>query len=212
MKHHYHAHGGAFVFFILLSFFIISCNPDDDPQLTFPATYKYSNLAFKPSQFFVLTNNGYTEIAPAGFYASFDSLFKDSGFLEVTETEFPFESVELLNETQANVTFFDFVNYPVSSLLSDYSFNETSGEFVLVGLTDTFALSFSNDYLSAEFPLFSTHFADAQSDGTVDYSPLDTNYGIPDVPAVIAELRERWNLSAGDTVAVNVSGYTYTKQ
>jgi hypothetical protein len=211
MKHLHPARSGTIVFFIFLSLFFISCDPTEDPALTYPTTFRYDKLVFNPSKFYVLTGTAYTEIQPVGNYAVFDSLFKDAGFLEITETEFPIEKMDLISETKANVHFFTYLNYPVEALLANYSFDVATGNFVIEGITDTFTIEPAVDYNTVNFPLYTTQYAHNTGSGT-DYAPFYTRYGKPDVPALIASLRQKWSLLAGDTVAVNLSGYLYVKE
>ena len=184
------------------------CNHSDDP-LEIPSRFKYAQLDFQPTRFYVLTAGAYSEIPATGNYTAYDETLEE--FLDINTTEFEIEELELLDETSVRVHFFDHLNPVPTDTLLNYELTDQLISVNIGGISIPFLLDSDNQSVRA--PLFTIHHSKRLSGTSVDYSPMDISLQRPeDVATVIQQQRNQFGLQAGDTIAVNNSTYRYNKQ
>lgn len=204
-------------FAVVLSFALVlavhSCTPSstDDPEI-FPSLYRYQQLDFKPSKFYVLTSTAYTEIGATGMYVSHDAELEEE--LNIDNWGFEIEQVELLDEAHLRAYFFPHLGIVPADTVVPYTRN---GNRITFGFETplmypyTFELDAAGS--AARVPLMSVQNSYKLPSGNTDYSPIDiVFFGTDPVASVIAQRRDQYNLQSGDTVAVNYSAYLYLKQ
>ncbi len=187
-----------------------SCNPGEEQEpLTFPSAYQYQELEFQTTKYYVLTTNSYNEIAASGNYLEFDNILKD--ILEINSTEFEIEKLELLDDQTVKVSFFDYLNIAPSDTILPYTLDDNKVSISFGTATINYVLDTDNSNI--RLPLLTLHHSWRTSATEVEYSPMDVSFELPGGAASqIDQLRNQYNLQAGDTIAINNSYYKYSKQ
>jgi hypothetical protein len=204
-------------FTVVLSFALVlaahSCTTSstDDPEI-FPSLYRYQQLDFKPSKFYVLTSTTYTEIGAAGMYVSHDAELEDE--LDIDNWDFEIEQVELLDEARLRAYFFPHLGIVPADTVVSYTRN---GNRITFGfetpLMYPYTFELDADGGAARVSLLAVQNSYKLPSGNTDYSPVDiVLFDTDPVASVIAQRRDQYNLQPGDTVAVNYSAYLYLKQ
>ncbi|HOY04244.1 MAG TPA: hypothetical protein PLO67_02515 [Saprospiraceae bacterium] len=197
------------IIFSSLAVYMSACHKTEDPEV-FPQVYKYEQLDFAPSRYYVLTENSYNEISAAGNYLDYDEFLAEE--LDIFGWEFEIEKLELLNDDSLHMYFFDYLDIMPTDTVVPYT--RDGNKIVFEPL-----VSFYNFYLdegnnAARVKLPNVQHSKELPSGVTDYSSVDIsiNGEEMDVAAIIAHRRTKYNLHAGDTIAINNSSYLYPRQ
>ncbi|MCC6282744.1 MAG: hypothetical protein IT262_19220 [Saprospiraceae bacterium] len=197
--------------FILIFLFlqITACNPSDEPE-EFPQLYKYQQLDFETSKYYVLTSNSYNEINAGGSYISYDEILEEE--LDIFSWEFEIEQIELLDENSLRVYFFDYLNITPADTIVNYS---REGDKIVLDpqLGGNFVFYKDSGANATRVALKILQHSKKINPNFTDYSPIDIAVNeSEDIPTIISQRRAQYNLQAGDTIALNFSSYLYPKQ
>jgi len=202
-----------YIFFpVFLSLVLWRCShTSENSQEEYPIRFKYQQLDFKPSKFYVLTSNSFNEIGAAGNYVTYDDFLKNE--LDISNWGFEIEQLELLDESNIKIYFFDYLGITPSDTTLNYirDGNQISFGFNL-SANDPIIYTIDSGNSAARITIKSVEYSYHLSSSNVDYSPVDASFhGQEDLNALISQLRQEWNLQPGDTVAINFSDYLYPK-
>lgn len=191
--------------FLLLTIFS-SCDPE--PEETFPIAYEYNGLSFSPTRWFVLTpdaQNELTQVPIAAFYDAEMKTFLEEAIL----SDFPFQKMEFLTESTVKLTFSNGIQ------TFDSVFTYTKAQEITrihLGSTPEEDVVFYNGAAphTLHFGVISTYYSYKLSNGSVDYSPIESNHSTElDAIKIVNDLRLAENLESGDTVAVNIAAFVF---
>jgi hypothetical protein len=201
--------------FVTVALFF-QCTPDDPPPSPnpFPILYKYERLDFQAPKLFILKATGSTEIpANSGSYLYYaDEYLKEA--IDIYESEFEIEKVELLDEKTAKVYTFDYLKIEPASVIVQYKLVGNEYQFEYDGEL-LMQMQRSADQNEVRICLKTTeHTRFNTLKNKVEHTPFWTDdicdEGNP--AAAVEAQRTRWKLQPADTVLLNYSTWVYTKQ
>lgn len=179
---------------------------DNTPEITYPLLFAIQGLEFQPSHFYALNAGSFVEIPPAGSFVPVDAFLEPE--LEDAASFIELEKIELLDESQAKIYFFD--NTGIPEITADYTSDNNRIRIVLEPGADPVFFDIDYEAGTARLGLESTYFSFHDSSGDVDYSPLDVEFKVPGSASdVISALKTQYDLAEGDTIMVNWSAVLY---
>ncbi|MEQ1747526.1 MAG: hypothetical protein ABMA02_19000 [Saprospiraceae bacterium] len=209
MRHNAPAHFGPFRTIFLLSLALIAfanaCSSEDDEQ--YPQAYKYHEVDFRPTKFYALTATSYNEVATFAGEIDYDSLVLEGYHL--LRDHHLLEMIELLDASFVRLTLI--ISGAPQAVTVLYT---SDGDRVSIPFgSGDFVFELDPDRSAARLMLQCVQYTSRKPSGDVEYSPLHYEDALHrDVPALIAQVREKYDLLAGDTVAVNFSNLLYKRQ
>ncbi len=186
---------------------LVSCNKDNKNGLTFPRQFNYDSFYSGDMKVFVLTNTGFSEIAPSG---SFTNLKNDAlTYLGDYKDVLAFDEINLQDENTAtlknNIPGHDYFGF---NLNASYSINAPWVTFTVQSPIDNSTAEFTSQLTDNNEALLQYarffRYSYVKPNGNIGYWGIDIEGGnfFNDINSEIENIEELHNFSIGDTLAI----------